>query len=536
MPKRKIDASNGLAHLPKRRRIGHLVRIDHISDELVLRILSYLTPDELGLTARVCRRLLRLANDNESWKQRYYARWVRPRVLQIPSTTPRSARDIPRYSAKLANWLDHRHLVFPSKITDWKWQYRIRNNWHRGICSVQALEVSQPPAAPMIIRIHEGIVFEAASTGLRAWTDTKASKSLASKPFALDNHHSTIPTAMTVDSSSEVLRIGIGFSDSSFRCYEFSEASGFIQYGANQHFLDHMEPVSALTMHFPFVFAHIGSTNFLLKRLDPNGSLEFSLWEELAWLQAGRRHECSPSLALRRVGKEIAASIAYTSELVGGTNWCLGIQEVRVPDKSVIAPKTGPLVALNSGSLSNKPREELHSQTRTLDAWTPAFPMHPTVDSRPKVLSYSHPYLLAALPDNTMMVYLVTSTSEKLSLSDGSRLWGNTSGISGVSMNARGKAVTTSTKGGEVRVWDLEGLARGISQEKTSIPLAPTQRPGFTPSPLSSSLSANDGEKSKLDHDQLAFLRSWIAFDDEQVLVLGEGRHERTLARYDFTK
>jgi hypothetical protein len=536
MPKRRIDAVDRPIQQSKRRRIGPLVQLDDISDELVLRILSYLSPDELGITARLSRKFLRLANDNESWKERYYAHWVRPRVLQIPSTTARSVRDIPRYSAKSANWLDHRHLVFPSKITDWKWQYRIKNNWHRGTCNVQPLEVSQPPTAAVIIRIHDGYVFEAGANGLRAWGNARAGVSVISEAFATYSEHSPLPTAMTIDASHEVLRLGVGFSDSSFRCYEFSKTTGFVQYGV-QYFLDHLEPVSALKMSFPFVFAHVGRTNFILKRFDSSASIGSKVWKELAWLQTGRQHECPPSLALRRVGKEIAASVAYTSELVGGTNWCLGIQEIRIsgsPDADVTYD-TGPIPVLDSVVQSVESSGALHLQHRTLEAWTPEFPMHPAVDSRPKALSYSHPYLLAALPDNTLMVYLVTSTSNKLSLSDGSRLWGHTSGVSGVAINARGKAVTTSTKGGEIRVWDLEGLARGITHGKTSTPLVPTQQSSTVPCPVSSRFPESDA-KSKFSHEQIAFIRSWIAFDDEQVLVLGEGENERTLSRYDFTK
>ena len=535
MPKRGFDAVDGVTPESKRRRVGPLLRFDDISDELILRILSYLSPEELGSAARLSRRLLRLANDNESWKERYYTRWVRPRVLQIPSTTPRSTRDIPRYSAKSANWLDHRHLIFPSNITDWKWQYRIKNNWNRGTCNVQTLEVSQPPTAPVIITIHEGYIFEAASSGLRAWANTGKGVFLASEPFRI-HAKSPIPTSMTVDASCEILRLGVGFSNSTFSCYEFSKTTGFIQYGATQHFLDHMEPVSTLKMLFPFVFAHVGSTNFLLKQLEAATSPKPEVWKELVWLQTGRRHDCPPSLSLRRIGKEVAASVAYTAELVGGTDWCLGIQEVRVPDSAAASLETSPAAAGNTSSAAPLPTDASNLHTHTFEAWTPAFPMHPAVDSRPRALSYSHPYLLAALPDNTLMVYLVTSTSNKLSLSDGSRLWGHTSGVSGVAMNTRGKAVTTSTKGGEIRVWDLEGLARGTTHGKTNTPLVPTLQTSTSHGQISTVFSTDKDKKLRLDHDHLALVRSWIAFDDEQVLVLGEGRHARTLSRYDFTR
>ena len=390
---------------------------------------------------------------------------------------------------------------------------------------MQSLDVSQPPTAPTIIKIHDGVTFEAAPAGLRAWTNRKASTPLASEPFTPDNDNVPIPTAMSLDASCDILRLGVGFSDSSFRCYEYSDASGFAQYCAPQHCLDQHEPVVALAMNFPYVFALVGNSNFLLKQLYPKNSPQSEAWEEIAWLQAGRRHACIPSLTLRRFEGEVAASIAYTFELVGGTSWCLGIQELRASHSSNNSPKK----RFSSGNDTTH-RKTMGWVLRTFDAWTPAFPLHPAVDSRPKALSYSHPYLLAALPDNTMMVYLVTSTFDRLSLSDGSRLWGHTSGISSSEVNGRGKAVTTSIKGGEVRVWDLEGLARGQWQSKTSTPLVPT--PDSTAVSRYSVVSA----KESPEDDQLAFTKSWIAFDDEQVLVLGERRHERTLERYDFTR
>jgi hypothetical protein len=52
MPKRKFEATDGLSHLPKRRRVGSAVQLEDISDELVLRILSFLTPHEVGVAAR----------------------------------------------------------------------------------------------------------------------------------------------------------------------------------------------------------------------------------------------------------------------------------------------------------------------------------------------------------------------------------------------------------------------------------------------------------------------------------------------------
>jgi hypothetical protein len=379
-------------------------------------------------------------------------------------------------------------------------------------------------------------VFEAASTGLTAWSSARGSTVLASQSFCTSSseEHPPTPTAMALDTSCDVLRIGIGFLNSTFRCYEYSEASGFVECCAPQHFLDPHAPVSVLLITFPFVFALLDNDKFLLKRFKPRGSSRSTLWEELAFLKSNQRHLCSPSLALRRIGKEIAASIAYTSEILSN-RWCLGVQELRISFSPLATLASLPSPHLGMGGASDTFVDVPQWHKRTFQAWTPAFPMHPAVDNRPRALSYSHPYLLSALPDNTMMVYLVNSNAKGLSLSDGSRLWGHTSGISNAEVNARGKAVTTSTKGGEIRVWDLEGLARGHAQGNTSTPVVPTKSSTSMLPPGSAHYSVHD-RHLRLEDDQLAFKKSWIAFDEQQVLVMGERTDKRVLARYDFTR
>ena len=79
------------------------------------------------------------------------------------------------------------------------------------------------------------------------------------------------------------------------------------------------------------------------------------------------------------------------------------------------------------------------------------------IHSKPTSLSYTHPYLLVAHPDNTLTLYLVTSTAQALSISAGSRLWGHTSSVSGAHVGGRGKAVSVSRRGDELRIWELEG-------------------------------------------------------------------------------
>ncbi|KAK4149829.1 hypothetical protein C8A00DRAFT_37579, partial [Chaetomidium leptoderma] len=68
---------------PNRDRDRDRDRLTPLSDELLLRILSFLppTPQHLLAVAPVSRRFYHLAADSQLWKALYYARFVLPRAL-----------------------------------------------------------------------------------------------------------------------------------------------------------------------------------------------------------------------------------------------------------------------------------------------------------------------------------------------------------------------------------------------------------------------------------------------------------------------
>jgi len=180
------------------------------------------------------------------------------------------------------------------------------------------------------------------------------------------------------------------------------------------------------------------------------------------------------------------------------------------------------------------------------------------IHSKPTSLSYTHPYLLVAHPDNTLTLYLVSSTAESLSISAGSRLWGHTSSVSGAHVGGRGKAVSVSKRGDELRVWELEGGFGSLSARKRlavgdlSVRLHPESRKADNLDTAQAGLdlinnrSSNDSEPAgtlspnntdaDADADELTLTRGWIGFDEENVVVLKEQSQGRqALVVYDFT-
>jgi hypothetical protein len=159
-------------------------------------------------------------------------------------------------------------------------------------------------------------------------------------------------------------------------------------------------------------------------------------------------------------------------------------------------------------------------------------------------MSYSHPYLLVAHPDNTLSLYLVRSTSSTLSISSGNRLWGHTSSISGAHIGIRGKAVSVSRLGDELRVWDLEGGITSLANRRRfrngdmSVRVQPSKVLDDSDKSEEDSSRDKAGLRLALDQgfDDSTVSRGWVGFDEQNVIVLREkSEGSQALVVYDFT-
>jgi hypothetical protein len=116
-------------------------------------------------------------------------------------------------------------------------------------------------------------------------------------------------------------------------------------------------------------------------------------------------------------------------------------------------------------------------------------------------------------------------------------------------VGGRGKAVSISKRGDELRVWELEGgfgsiaarkrLAVGdlsvrVQPEIVRIDTSDATQAGLD---LVNRPSANhESTDTDSDPDELTLIRGWIAFDEENVVVLKEQSQGRqALVVYDFT-
>lgn len=554
-------------------------RLSSISDELTVRILSFLPISTLLDVGLVSRHFHRLACDSQLWRALYYSRFVLPRALRIPGFRDGSKRQGSRlhYSARRAVWadggqgrrgglVDMRNGNEQQTSVDWKRQYKLRHNWARGKATVEELDVGGL-AAPKktLVKVVEGIAVTAdTASGLRAW-DLKTKALLAQAALQDDNGQKSAPTCVGVDEQSldnKHLDICLGFTDGSFGIWRLDLHSNLISL-RQRHAKSSNGALIGIAYRHPYLltatesvlvslydFEQPGDRSRTKRQQDSASSKsKLDLGYESDETEQGttikepeklpapilvtslKSHTSRAPLALsiRSMAGSAVASIAYSFGTLEG--WSIGIQDLHIGlsskgESEITSTRLAYTIPITSAP-TRPPSPVTPTRQPSIAASSPRQPSTPSPSSLasdgPTTLRYTHPYLLATLPDNTLVLHVCTSSANALSVSPGIRLWGHTSGISDAEITARGKAVSVSCRGEEIRVWELEGRAGGKSIEV---------RPKTSQDDEGSLLLGSD----KAAKDEWDDRRNWVGFDDEMVIVLKESRDGReSLVVYDFT-
>ena len=442
----------------------------------------------------------------------------------------------------MSRWLNDEHLVRGGQATNWKSQYKLRHNWSRGSASITETEVAEHPSIPpLLVRLHDEVVIVAdAENGLRAWALKGEDRHIATADLHPDhnNRHGS-PTSMAIDmtlSSPNQMNISIGFTDGSFSIYTLHRVKKTFTHRYS-HAPSSNGTVSAIAYSSPYLLTMTQEPRLSLYSFDQEiDSNELTVFGAPRLLSSLKSHTAYPplSLALRIVASHITASIAYAmpSWL---SRWSVGLQELRIAlDGTTLDSRLASAAPRREATPSNWTESGVKQQygsgyTDPLSQTTPEVLATPS--SMPTALSYNHPYLLTSHPDNTLTLYVVTSTADGLEIGPGNRLWGHTSSVSGAYIGDRGKAVSVSTKGNELRVWELEGrrtlydTRRRVNHEHVSVQVHPDEGTHENENRAWDVLSKRD-EVSK----------GWIAFDEEKVVLLREKMHgAQAVVVYDFT-
>ncbi|PWY65346.1 F-box domain protein [Aspergillus heteromorphus CBS 117.55] len=563
MSKRRGATSPPLYPSPKRFRTSrsdHADQISTLSDELLLQILSFLPMPSLLICQRVSRRFHDLAGDSELWKKQYYSRWVRPRARRLAN----ARRDPPpqsevKYSPKVSSWLGHGHLAKKGMGTNWKRQYRLRHNWAKGACRVTEIEFPQPPCRQMLVTFCAGILFTVdLDNGLRVWSAEKPENCLAM--ISLAHPRSSIlpaPTAMTATSDSQrsLVDVAVGFEDGRFDVYSLDTVT--LRLDMRFSCLERASgAITAMASYSPYILLVSQQKVLYLYKIttdtnDTAGLLTSDSTLLLTSLKADNILE-PISLSIRTAGSEIMASIVYSFYHIG-CGWSLGIQALHF---DLVGQQIGSRVTttvdchygVDLGS-PNRSSGKCGTASWATDASTEPYtrPADPSIlhHNPPTSVSYSHPYLLTSHADNTLTIYLVVSTSTSLFVKGCRRLWGHTSAVSAVQVNDRGKAISVSSRGDEIRIWELESLASSLRGQKAvqdgnGIRISPEVRRSGRQDTIKLALSFQDISPARSRFFEvphaLGTMRGCIGFDDERVLLRREKEAgTQMLECYDFT-
>ncbi|KAI9649286.1 hypothetical protein NHQ30_001858 [Ciborinia camelliae] len=520
--------------------------ISRLSSELLIRILHNLPIETLLSCHSVSQHFYTLSHDSQLWKSLYYSRFVLPRALRIPGIKNKEKLnygkgaevqreegagdgdgdgDRFRFSSRRSRWLDEEGLRNrgDGRETNWKRQYKLRHNWARGACEVKEIEIAERGTVPgMLVKLAGGVVVTVGEEeGLKAW-DLKERKLITMCGLGDE----VVPTCLAVDEQDgEKGRLGIvvGFEDGGWGTWVLDvEKKMFMR--KYRHPPSSNGMLSAIAYAHPYILSITEGRLLSFYTLNPVDSIRESDDDDTATnikekesqprpylLTSLKSHSSWPplSLSIRLTPTTIIASIAYTipTYLSGYT---ISIQELHF----TLSPSPGSPPILTTSRLTSSFRPSFHPLTSTSPLPTPL--------SRPTTISYAHPYILSTHPDNTLSLYLCTSTRTSLTLSPPQKLYGHTSSISFASITTRGKAVSVSERGGELRVWELEPrVGRGREVEERSVRvLAEEGKKTFG----QREASAEDVESN---HDERTASRIkdegkklWVGFDEEMVIVL----------------
>ena len=398
------------------------------------------------------------------------------------------------------------------------------------------------------------------SYGLRAWIAKNPTSCVASTPLSCYGSGLATPTALTASHClyRKSIVIGVGFRDGHFHDYHLDIETLRLQMRFTHHGSDHgAGAITAMASSPPYLLTVTQNKILSLYELPVEVSTKLDLVtgpRELATLKADSI--LAPlSLSLRTTASEIVASVVYTFFHLGCA-WSLGIQELRLSKSGQqMGSRLATTVDCQHGIKPQQTVSRLGRRFSTTGSQLSRSELH-TVPTEativhqepPTSISYSHPYLLTSHANNTLTMYLVVSTSESLFVKGGQRLWGHTSSVSAVRVSDRGKAVSVSSRGNEIRLWELESVASGLQKglkEENSIRVTPESKQQqqqqqqqddaqFVGGTIDRRVREERSVSAEMGH-RLVRLRSCVGFDDERVILLQEKEAGMLIECYDFT-
>jgi hypothetical protein len=561
MSKRSLDAD--ASSTPSRKRVQQrdskhcnpsdalsFCHISKLSDEVLLNIFQMLPLEQILSCQGVSHRWQSISRDPELWKRLYFMRFVKPRLAHVHSRTRTriATRDW---------WNNERTQPEGEPRKNWKQLFKLRYNWHKGRCAVSEMDISNSPArhsphevthresfwnetpvsvsTPLVQFNGKTFIVADKDAGLRAWdigkTENGKRKLVGSRQFQAYERGWYLgePTALGIDGGKDVV---VGFNTGGAMILQLSLTDGNVgnDFGFIVRFILPPAIVPEKIMHITYSHPYLLTLDAkycLRAYLFDSASRELDPPRSLATLHAQALHgPCNLTLRKLKTPGTVTVSMAYSMPVFHG-GWSVGIQEIILDVSSpngIGQTRIGTCIpsTCQHAIQPDQPSSHLNSS------------MVPVAS--PSSISYSHPYLLTSHRDNTLTLYLARSTEKNITIGQPRRLWGHTAGVARAGVADRGRAVSVSQLGGEVRVWELENIAATLSKADTeaedgTVEIIESVRVENASSPL------RVGKELYLDNipSRTPTSVEWIGFDEEKVLVVTRDEvRDKNVTLYDF--
>jgi hypothetical protein len=374
-------------------------------------------------------------------------------------------------------------------------------------------------------------------TGVRAWDIGRADhgkrKLIGNRNFRTYEQGWKLgdPTAVGIDGADDTMDVVVGFESGGVMLLRLDPEADVssTDFGFNLRCILPPKVVPEKVLHLTY-------SNPYLLTLDAKHNLHAYLFDSsfdqgprlLATLHAqGLRGPCNLTLRKSKWGGEetVTASIAYSMPLFHG-GWSVGIQEVILD----VSSPTGIAQTRIGTCIPSTYQLHIHPDQQPSRVRSISVPV-----ASPTSISYSHPYLLTSHRDNTLTLYLARSNDKEIIIGQPRRLWGHTAGVARAGVAGRGRAVSVSTVGSEVRVWELESIAAAVAKADTDV-----EDRGIVGIIESVRVDApvllKAGREFYLDEIPRNPSVEWVGFDDEKVLVVTcDQDRDQNVTMYDFT-
>ncbi|KAL9538734.1 hypothetical protein MBANPS3_010710 [Mucor bainieri] len=405
-------------------------RIDFVtksfSKELVLKVFSFLSLEDLIQCAAVSLHWSRMANDEMLWKPLFIERFREPLYKEDNRSQFHYER---RTSASRYNG-------------SWKRKYRIHHNWLLGNCSIHDIvDHSTASLSPNHLQFTHDIVFTAqeGASAISMWKYQKDATTphLIQQLQSIEQPDTAEITFMKLIGDGSTKHLIAGYSNGGFTLWqvlasEVIEAANYMATSTTQ-----LDRVASIGMALPMIILYTESGKvsvFRINTIANSFELVHQLQSPMHWSPVTIDIHRYPSSK-----RELWKAVVCFGLSGGNYTTTVGIQEMLLSSDVILSSRHG--FALNSepvipsGIVSSTSDDCGNSEKIT-------------------AMTFSPPHLITAHANNTMKHYIVTDNKHSLEISFKQTLYGHTYRVDALAIDASKRRLVSGDRSG-IKIWDL---------------------------------------------------------------------------------